>query len=393
MQRVWSVYLDGKRKSVRPPRNSTMSDANSMVSQSASTRHMLEPHPLEPPRAPFFTDGASSSRSSSPGPTFDGSTMSLQINYTPSKFSPGVRQRFGGNGKWKGPAVAKRGGGVDAFRAGEARMPKRRAKWNKFKWILVFMNTVYTVVALAAFAFILTAWFDVWENADIVRVGNRTELILSTLAASMALFTALIGWAGIVLNNRGFLAVYTFFLWIAFVLLVIPGYITYKKHSFNLEGKVNKQWSTGLGGVGRLRIQNQLGCCGYFSPFVEATVSATCYSRSILPGCKKAYWDFEKIVLKRWYVIAFGCVPVNILTIVAGLLCSNHITYRFGKGMMPKAYRLSEKSMAVIVSSYASQLAEQYGPEMAEDIMARSRSNLNLDAIPVMAPGSSNHRD
>ncbi|KAJ7721766.1 hypothetical protein B0H16DRAFT_1601729, partial [Mycena metata] len=37
----------------------------------------------------------------------------------------------------------------------------------------------------------------------------------------------------------------------------------------------------------------------------------------------------------------------------AGLLCSNHVTYRFGKGMMPKAYRLSREAMAVIMEQYA----------------------------------------
>ncbi|KAJ7683528.1 hypothetical protein B0H17DRAFT_941757 [Mycena rosella] len=365
---------------------------------------MLEPYPLEPPRAPFASDGGSSSRSSSPGPTFDGSTVSLQVNYVPSKFSSAVRQRKGKSKQVEGP---KRGGGVDAFRAGERRIPGSndqnydgvdigvkagKAKWNRFKWVLVFTNTMYTMVSLAALAFVLTAWFDVWERADVVRVGNRPELILSTIAASVALFTALIGWAGIFLNNRGFLAFYTFFLWIAFIFLVIPGYITYKKATFNLEGKINKQWSSGLGGVGRLRIQSQLNCCGYFSPFVEATVSANCYARSILPGCKQPYLDFEQVLLHRWYITVFACVPVTIIAIISGLLCSNHVTYRFGKGMMPKAYQLNANSMTVIVNSYASQLAEQYGPDMAEDIMARSRSNLNVDAIPSMAPSTSSHR-
>ncbi|KAJ7062787.1 hypothetical protein C8F01DRAFT_104152 [Mycena amicta] len=346
---------------------------------------------LEPPRPPFVdsSGASSSSRSSSPGPTVDGSTVSLQINYVPSKFAaPAVRRRRGAS---RGLLTRKWGGGTDAFRAGEARIPRPnddnydgvdkgvvgRAKWNRFKWVLVVSNTVYTILALASLIFIITAWLDVWEHADVVRVGNRPELVLSTLAASMALLTALVGWAGIMLNNRGFLAVYTFFLWISFALLVIPGYITFKKAKFNLEGKVNKQWSTGLGSMGRLRIQNQLGCCGYFSPFVEATVSQTCYARSVLPGCKKRYWHFEKSILYRWFITIFSFVPVNIGAIVAGLLCSNHITYRFGKGMMPKAYRLSEKSMAVIAGAYAQQLADQYGPDMAEEIMARSYANLN----------------
>ncbi|KAJ7717388.1 hypothetical protein B0H16DRAFT_1611157, partial [Mycena metata] len=89
-------------------------------------------------------------------------------------------------------------------------------------------------------------------------------------------------YPGILLNNRPFLAVYT-----AFGLLVVPGYITYKRRTLNLEAKE-------LGAAGRLTIQSVLGCCGYFSPFVEATVSATCYSRSILPGCKQQFLEFQE---------------------------------------------------------------------------------------------------
>ena len=136
-------------------------------------------------------------------------------------------------------------------------------------------------------------------------------------------------------------------------MLVIPGYITYKKHRFNLQGKINAQWSQMLGESGRARIQTQLACCGYFSPFVEATVTSTCYSRSLLPGCKSPYLTFEGLVLKRWYIVAFSIVPMHIGVILSGLLCSNHVTYRFGKGMMPKAYRLNMDSMAVIMDNYA----------------------------------------
>jgi hypothetical protein len=218
---------------------------------------------------------------------------------------------------------------------------------------LFFANCVLIIYAFLALIFCLLTWFDVWEHADVIRVANRPELVLSTLAASVAIFTSIIGFAGILLNNRSFLAIYTFLLWICFGLLVVPGYLTYKHRTLNLEGKINNQWSNDLGAMGRLRIQNQLGCCGYFSPFVEATVSSTCYARSILPGCKSAYYDFEKVVLTRWYIASFGLVPLHIAIMVSGLLCSNHVTYRFGKGMTPKAYRLSMNSMAVIMDNYA----------------------------------------
>jgi len=345
--------------------------------------------------------------------------VSLSVNYLPSKFSntlvsPGPRRRK--TIKDVSSLIPKRGGGVEAFRSGEARMPgqddedydgvsggwfggkegghtKPKLHWNKFKWTLFIANIFLTIYSLVGLVFCLLTWFNIWTRADIVRVGNREELVLSTIAACLGVVTSLFGWAGVVLNNRSFLAIYTFLLWVVFAFLVAPGYVTYKRRAFNLEGKINAQWSRSLGADGRLRVQNQLGCCGYFSPYIEATVSQTCYARSNLPGCKKKYLDFERFVLKRWYTVAFALVPLHIFIILAGLLCSNHVTYRFGKGMMPKAYRLSMNSMAVIMDNYANQLAEQYGSDVASEILARSRSNLTVDKVPETpyATATNNH--
>jgi hypothetical protein len=79
---------------------------------------------------------------------------------------------------------------------------------------------------------------------------------VSTTASAMMVFTALLGFSGIMLNSRPFLAVYTFLLWICLGLMVSPGYIAYKQRTFNLEGKINLQWSRLLGTEGRLRIQD-----------------------------------------------------------------------------------------------------------------------------------------
>ena len=213
-----------------------------------------------------------------------------------------------------------------------------------------FQLTIYSLIALVT---CLLIWFNVFKHSDIILTANVTELTTSTVAAALGLFTSVIGWAGILLNNRAFLAVYTFLLWLVFAALVIPGYLSYKWRTFNLEGKVNSQWSRELGSAGRLRVQNELDCCGYYSPFVEATVSASCYSRSTLPGCKQDFLKFERGLLKWWYTGVFGLVPVHIFVMVAGLLCSNHVTYRFGKGLTPKAYRLDMGSVAAIMDNYA----------------------------------------
>ncbi|KAF8879974.1 tetraspanin Tsp2 family [Gymnopilus junonius] len=343
---------------------------------------------LNPPKAPFA--------SSSPGGGFprsishdnlsiaSGTTgdLSLSVNYLPSKFgSLNQRRRKG----WKndGPRVPKNGGGLDAFKVNEARMPqgKQRLRWNRFKWILFFSNALLSIYAVAALIVCLLTWFDVWDHADVIRVGNRPELIISTIASCIGIITSIIGWAGILLNNRSFLAWYTFLNWITFAFLVTPGYITYRKRTFNLEGKINAQWSRALGAEGRLRVQNQLECCGYFSPFVEATVSQTCYARTVLEGCKGVYLDYERFILKRWFAASFILVPVQIAVIVAGLLCSDHITYRFGKGMMPERYRLNLTTMAAIMENYANQLADQYGADIADDILRKTRDR-NSGNVP-----------
>lgn len=129
------------------------------------------------------------------------------------------------------------------------------------------------------------------------------------------------------------------------------------------------QWSRALGTEGRLRIQSQLLCCGYYSPFVEASVSQLCYARSPLQGCKRAYLSFQRTTLERWYTASFVLVPIHLCCILSGLLCSNYVTYRFGKGMVPRAYRLNTQSMTAIMDNYASQLAEQYGVGAVSDIL------------------------
>ncbi|KAF8346123.1 hypothetical protein F5887DRAFT_962794 [Amanita rubescens] len=352
---------------------------------------------LEPPSAPFAVSPTTRSIGGSPTSlSHEMSSGSLSLNYLPKKFSsrmlnagnPRRRKNAKKGDQGFDPKFPKRGGGIEAFRSGEARMPSegdddsdpwlagkkrgKKMKWNKFKWILFCTNLLFTIYTLIGLIILLLTWFNIFTHADVVRTGNRAELVLSTLAAVVGLFTSMVGWAGILLNNRSFLAIYTFLTWVTFGLLVIPGYITYKKHTFNLPGKINAQWSQALSTSDRLIIQNELQCCGYYDPFEEATVSATCYSRTVLPGCKGPYLDFERVALVKFYTVVFSLVPLQIAIMVSGLLCSNHVTY-------------SLNTMALIMDQYASQLAEQYGRDVASDILARSRANLSqLDSMPTM---------
>ncbi|KIK69025.1 hypothetical protein GYMLUDRAFT_632949 [Collybiopsis luxurians FD-317 M1] len=334
-----------------------------------------EPESVNRPNPPYASTSALLSWP--PSALASKANSSLSVNYVPSKFSaalvnPGKFRRR----KRRNNVASQLGKSIEVSEDEKTEENKsgKNLRWNKFKWILFFANLLYSAYSLATLIVTLLVWFDVFEFADVVRVGNTTELIFSTLAASIGVLTSVVGWAGILLNNRSFLAVYTFLLWITFAFLLVPGYITYKRRTFNLEGKINLQWSRDLHDDGRLRIQNKLGCCGFFSPFVEATISQTCYSRSVLPGCKAGYLEYERKILERWYLICFCIVPAHIGVMLAALLCSNHVTYRFGKGMTPKAYRLGPQNMAAIAEDYASRLAEHYGPEVASSFLERTRS-------------------
>ncbi|CAD6890254.1 unnamed protein product [Tilletia laevis] len=228
----------------------------------------------------------------------------------------------------------------------------RRARWNPFKWVMICANLVLTMYAIAGLFGTLLTWANIFENAATVRVGNRAELILSTIASGLCLVAALIGWAGILLNNRAFLSIYVVFLWVAFFFIMAPGYMTFKRRQFNLEGKLNQQWSRGLSVGGRLVIQDELNCCGYYSPFVLASASGRCYARSLLPGCKGRYMRFQRTALQYFYICAFGVVGPHLLIITIALLCSNHVTYRFGKGLTPEEYRLDEVTAELIKEQF-----------------------------------------
>lgn len=135
-----------------------------MVPQANST--------LVPPNLPFASNASLATgllRTGSPYLAAQ-SSLSLSVNYLPTKFSDAVLY----NGlKNRGKAFdlgPKRGGGREAFRSGEARMPgdgdedydgiqgsfftkeggrtKPRLRWNGFKWTLFFSNFLVSILSL-----------------------------------------------------------------------------------------------------------------------------------------------------------------------------------------------------------------------------------------------------
>jgi hypothetical protein len=121
---------------------------------------------LVPPNLPFASN-VSLAHSDSP---FLGaqSSLSLSVNYLPTKFSDAVLYNGLKNRGKAFPLGPKRGGGREAFRSGEARMPgdgdedydgiqgsfftkeggrtKPRLRWNGFKWTLFLSNFLVSIL-------------------------------------------------------------------------------------------------------------------------------------------------------------------------------------------------------------------------------------------------------
>lgn len=176
-------------------------------------------------------------------------------------------------------------------------------------------------------------------------------LVFITVAGSIQMFTSLVGLCGVVLNSRPILAVYCLLLWPSLISLAVVGYSGYKRSEFALNKKLNLAWSQWYGPDDRLAIQTSLGCCGYYNALHQSVPSKRCFPRTGVPGCKGKLYAFEKENLRMIWRTAFWVVPVHVLVICLSLLCSNHVTERFGKGMTPDKYRLGLDDLRVEAES------------------------------------------
>jgi hypothetical protein len=135
-----------------------LSDMNSSAELAYSTPKSLAASPF-------------SSLNPTPRPT-DSAAVSLSVNYIPHKFSDallGGSLRHRRNNVESTFGLPKLGGGVDAFRSGESRIPGlndeddnggisgrnprtgRRARWTRFKWILFVANLCVCLFLVSPF--------------------------------------------------------------------------------------------------------------------------------------------------------------------------------------------------------------------------------------------------
>ncbi|CAO3598982.1 unnamed protein product [Absidia cylindrospora] len=217
---------------------------------------------------------------------------------------------------------------------------KKKQRWTLHKWWLLFSNSVLFCIGLGLLLAALLTYFKLYQRADVVIVGEKVILDLILATGAICLFTSLLGYVGIMLNNRPILAVYNLLLWVCFGTITAIGYTAYRKNKWNIEGKLSYQWHYDLTSDARSRIQANLHCCGYkmFSDFHEN--SNKCFPRTLLPGCRFKYQQFTISFLTYTYIGAFSCIPLILFVLFSGLLCANHINRKFGKNLPPKLYRL-----------------------------------------------------
>jgi hypothetical protein len=177
--------------------------------------------------------------------------------------------------------------------------------------------------------------------APVLLITDSPALILLTFSSSLLLFSSMVGVTGTLLNSRPILAVYVLLLFPAFLSFVSVGYVTYKKATFSLDAKVSEAWNLWFSPGARTVLQGALGCCGFSGPQHGAVASGTCYARSPLPGCHGPLLRFERETLSAVAGAVFSLVPLHLANIFVGLLCANHVTHRFGKGITPAPYRLT----------------------------------------------------
>jgi hypothetical protein len=162
-----------------------------------------------------------------------------------------------------------------------------------------------------------------------------------------------VGITGTLLNSRPILAVYVLLLFPSFLSFVSVGYLTYKKATFSLDAKVSEAWHLWYSPGARTVLQGALGCCGWSDPLHGAIASGVCYARSPLPGCHGPVMRFERDVLSSAAGTVFSLVPLHLANILVGLLCANHVTERFGKGITPARYRLTAHDILLSAGSAA----------------------------------------
>ncbi|RKP13991.1 hypothetical protein BJ684DRAFT_19567 [Piptocephalis cylindrospora] len=231
-------------------------------------------------------------------------------------------------------------------------------KWLRSKWALLGVNLMvsamhefgrvardsllfnpsitpmsYIQLALYGSSFLIFSfmtWGNSWDQATTLLSTDKNLIILITLASTFTLICSAFGFYATLTERRPLLAWWCIMLWPCLAIITSVGYVSYKRQLWNLRAKLGHQWKD-FGDEERLRIQDNLHCCGFQGPLDRAAASARCYTRSLLPGCLGKLYRFSHKALTICFISAFSIVPFHLAGIFISLLCSNHVNRNFGR--------------------------------------------------------------
>ncbi|GAB5590457.1 hypothetical protein Unana1_05357 [Umbelopsis nana] len=191
--------------------------------------------------------------------------------------------------------------------------------WTKSRWSLLVSNIVFMAYSIFFLVASLATYGKAYSSAEVIVAANSNILGVTLGFAIASVLTSAIGMAGIIRKDRRLLV----------------GYLGYKQDTWNLKSKLGMQWRYSLTNNGRVAIQNNLRCCGFENPSDHATYFARCFPKSLLPGCQHKLYLFESSLLQIAYTVAFSLVPLQLIIMIVSMLCSNHVTLRFGRRARP----------------------------------------------------------
>lgn len=217
--------------------------------------------------------------------------------------------------------------------------------WTRSKFVLLLANTLLLAYSIA-WTFVMTmswkgaTWTKPFLDSGIMMIANRKLLLLMMAAAPFGIFVSLIGYIGILSQNRKVLSIYTILLWPLFALITSVGYICYRRLHVSLYQKFKFSWINEYSRDDRLVIQNALSCCGFRSLGDYPSYDLHCFPRAPVPSCENRLIQYQQDLLSTASSAAFTLLPVQLLIMVVALLCSNHVDrlYRSAYPITPKLY-------------------------------------------------------
>ncbi|KAG8966918.1 hypothetical protein FRC05_002366 [Tulasnella sp. 425] len=236
-------------------------------------------------------------------------------------------------------------------------------RWNGFKWILMLSVTSVFLMGLSTLLVSIYTWFGAWSHAQAVITVEYNILIFATLAASTLILASLLGISGTLLNSRPILAFYSLLLWPSLVSVLIVGYTAYKRRTFNLSGKLSQSWNQLMDDNDRAIVQNTF--------------------QSPLRGCLEVLAPWEAMFLENVYSAVFASVPLHLANIVISMLCSNHVNRTFGKGLTPKAYRLSLADVQANAEKVMMGLSSTRMPHEPERLLSKRVRSVDEGGVAV----------